>query len=234
MPFKSVSKPTFNFDVKIDLEFDIQGVEYQMQQLVREGIKFAFADIKDNFFVDIIYPLIYGGRGWYGIKDTPCWQWINSRKGIAQLGFSSNLEPKKLIEVYRRAWEVTPIENGMGLSFSFGDIQQIRHALIHPQAGKLNLPSDRSWFDWIYEGQYFRTEPAKFIQLGSGKGIRSSNAAGQYAGKMSNYKKANAKWSVPKRYRLNIDYLLDRNKEKLRASLENTISIAINDYLTGR
>lgn len=251
MPFTSKHVPKFSFDIKIDLEFNIAGVEEEIIDIVKDAVKYGFKFLRDNFYLAIIVPLVQGGRGWYGIKDTTCWKWINSRKGLAQLGFADARETDKLIDTYLKAWEVESIDNGMGIGFRFGDINMLRRNLRHPFAGKHNLPSDRTWFDWIYEGQHFTTEQAQFVRTGPGPGVRSSKIAGAYAGIMKRTKRKRvlkkdketgqlvikrqgsaSRWYVPARYRLDIDYLLNRNKKKIKMEFERILSDILNLYLT--
>lgn len=227
----TVSKPsTFSFEIKLNLSFDVEDFEQQITTIVQGGIQYAFKNLEKDFYHEIIFPLIYGGPGWYGIVDTPTWRWITSETGVAQLGFSNGLEYRKLLKAYEKSWYMNTVGSN-AIDFGFGDIEKIRSMTRHPNAGRGHLPADRSWFDWIYEGVHFKTEPAKFRRTGSKKGVRSSSAAGPFAGRMIKYRKPGSLWSVPPRYRLDMDKFIEKNADKIQRTIDEYISLGIEEYI---
>lgn len=220
----------FEFDASIKLEIEnLSEALAEIKSIMKEAVDHAFKKLVDNFESIIITPLIFGGKGWYGIVNTQAWKWINSPQGYGQLGFSSPGTPYQLITAYLKSWEVSYVDGG--LKFNFGDIEKIRAMTKHPYAGKGNLPSDRTWFDWIYDGQHRVTEPAKFRRTGPRKGVRSSKIAGQSAGRMIKYKKPGSLWKVKPIFKLDMDYFLDRNRNKIISTIEKFIAAEISEYI---
>lgn len=225
--------PTFSFDVKMNIEFDINQWALDVEDIMREGVKYAFNELHGAFRDIIIMPLIYGGPGWHAITNTMAWKWINSQQGYGELGFAKTTEPRKLLKAYESAWNVSLDlnQNGGAIKFNFGDVEMLRSATRHPKAGRGHMKSDRSWLDWIYEGVHFATEPAKFRRTGSKKGIVSSNIAGPFAGRMIKYRKEGSLWSVKPLYRLDMDKFLDKNRDKLQSTIENFLVLGFKDYI---
>lgn len=224
-----ISTPKFKMDVKVTYDFPYKDFEAQVVPIVQEGLKHAMKVLKNDFFDLIIKPLVRGGAGWYSIKDTQTWKWINSKDGYGQLGFTDMNQPYKMLSIYEKTYYVNL--NEQTLEFGFGDIDALSTGLKHTAAGTGNLPADRSWFDWIYEGVHFKTEPAKFRRTGPRKGVRSSAIAGPYAGRMIKYRKAGSLWEVPPRYRLDMDKFLERNEEKIQKTIEDYIVLGVLEYI---
>lgn len=226
---------TFDFDIKIKLDYDLGDAVIQIEKLVREAIKNSMSMLKQYFYEFVIFPMVNGGAGWYSIKDTQFWKWVNSKRGYAVLGLTSTKDPYKLIAAYNTSWEFNLTEDGMGFTMGFGDVEKLRTATRHPAAGKKHLPADRSWFDWMYQGTHFRkSEPAKFIKENSkNKGVRSRFIAGEESGLMVKYKKEGAEWHVPPRFLLDMDYFLERNRGKIQRTIENFITLTVDEYLRG-
>lgn len=232
MPFQKTYNPKFDFDVKFKLSVPERSLEKQANEVVMEAVKFALTLIKKNFEVIIINPLLYGGKGWYGIVNTQTWKWLGTPAAWGQLGFTNPAERYKLLKAYKTSWTVkTTITNKKAvLDFNFGDEILLRKATIHPAAGTRNLPKSRSWLDWLYEGIHFTKEKAKFKKTGPRKGVRSSKIAGPYAGRMIKFRKEGSMWEVKPKWRLDMDYFMQRNSGKIQSELEKFMTIFMQDY----
>lgn len=220
------------FDIKLSLKLYNQDIVDSTKLDLLTAARLAAPSIKQDFYLNIVFPLIWGGQGWYGIHDTPTWAWLNSEDGYAQMGFTNRGEPISLLNSYLTAWECDVLPDG-SISWSFGDTEKLIKGTIHPAAGKGNLSSTRSWFEWL-EGL---SEPAKFTRAIDkrrandvpGKRGRAGGIAGDKAGIMTKYKKG--LWAVPDRFQLDIDTLLSKNERKIERELSRMYVQHIQKYL---
>lgn len=224
-------KPS-DVDIELSLKFDVKGI-IDMKKALAKAIRFGMLEFKAHFEDLVMVPLVFGGSGWKSVEQTAAWKWINSPAGWGQLGFFDSREPLKLLTTMFRSYRVRVTGNTgaspkLRLEMDFFDIDMMRRATIHPAAGNLGLPGDRSWFDWVYSAQPL-SEPAKFVKTGPTPGSRSSAIAGGSAGLMAD--KGNGLWTVPPRYRLDLEALVKRNEGKIVRVMENTIVKAMNRYL---
>ncbi len=217
-------------DVKIALTIDENKAIPHLTEILVEVIEAGVDFVVKNFQVLIIDGLIFGGKGWQGLVDTPAWKWINSTKGYGQLGFSNPLEPLNLLNALRKSWTVHKVKQvnmsgsiQIGFSFTFGDITALRQATIHPAAGYGKLPADRSWFDWVYSGLVLQEVNYHFTKTGPTKGSRSSVIAGKDAGLM----KPGGLWQVTPRFRIDFDRLITHNEEKMTSVIQHFIQAAM-------
>ena len=195
-------------------------MERQVGPEIKSALKNAAPKIQQDFYLEIVLPLIFGGRGWYSISDTPTWKWLNSEDGYAQMGFTSRGEPYKLLNAYYGAWFCNVLSDG-SISWGFGDVSKLISETIHPAAGTGHLSSNRSWFEWLEgtsEPAYFRKASDARRKGKKGRRGRAGPIAGEAAGVMTKYRKGI--WNVPLRYQLDIDNLLDRNERKIQRVLE--------------
>ena len=208
-------------NLKIDENLAIPHLMDILSKYIVKGVDF----IEKNFQSIIIDPLIFGGKGWKSFVDTSSWKWINSPKGLGQLGFTNPLEPLKLLNILRSSWKVhkivtTNVTTGgitlIGFNFSLFNLEEIKKHTIHPAAGKLNLPSNRSWFEWIYAGIALKETGYHFRKTGPTRGSRSSSIAGGEAGLM----KKGGLWQVSPRFRLDIDKLIEQNEDKITRTIQ--------------
>lgn len=215
------------------IQFPADEAYAEIRDVLADSLKAAIDFMEKNFQSLIIDQLIFGGKGWKALVDTPSWKWLNSPKGFAQMGFSSALEPLKLLTALRFSWKFQPEfrfnksagSMYVGFKFQWANIDALRKATIHPAAGQLNLPADRSWFDWIYSGIALQEVNYHFKKTGPRKGVRSSIIAGAEAGLM----KKGGLWQVTPRFRLDLDALLARNEDKIAKTIETFIQAVVTD-----
>ena len=229
-------------DIAIEMSFKLSNTSTlpELKKLVAKGMWHGMKFFKTNFERLIMAPLIFGGAGFKSIEQYAAWKWINSEERMAQLGFASTAEPIKLLLALMNSYELqlrgNPKAGGkstrmnVALDVKMFDIDDISRQLMHPAAGKLGLASDRSWFDWVYKGRAI-SEPAKFTKTGPKQGARSSIIAGSEAGLMTDI--GTGLWSVPPRYRLDLDLLFTTNEEKILQVMSDTIATQTTKYLNG-
>jgi len=222
-----MSEVTFklNFDSSTNLEAIAKALHSSMID--------AFKYLVDNFQEIIVEPLIRGGKGWKPLVDTAGWKWINSPRGYAQLGFSNPLTPLVLLSALKKSFTARLVQQRsgtggrvrIGIYFKWADIQDLYKKTIHPAAGKLGMPANRSWFQWVYAGEPLREGGVSFKRTGPAPGVRSSIIAGAEAGRMV---RSSGFWEVKPRFRLDIDKLWQRNHKKIT----NTIRKVIQDKIS--
>lgn len=220
-------------DIEIEFTPDIKACEWELRVALGKPLINAANFVVDNFQNIIINPIVMGGKGWKALVQTSSWKWMNSTKGFGELGFSNVMEPWKLIHAILASWECKPIikfdpnnENvAIGFYFKFADIDKLRKATTHPAAGQLNLPSDASWFDWVYKGIALTENGFHFRRTGPTRGSRSSVIAGPDAGLM----KKGGLWQVTPRFKLDLDRLIEMNEDKIAI----TIQYWMQEFLAG-
>lgn len=223
----------------MDIVWNKNTMASQMKAGIGVGIKRGFKFINDNFDALIVFPLIIGGKGWRGYMDTASWKWLNSPQGWAQLGFTQTTEPFKLIVAMKRSWSCRAFgapkavakNNAIGIEFKLWSLSELLTATQHPAAGKLNMPANRSWFEWIYKGMAV-AEPASFQKTGPMPAVRSSKIAGGFAGRMTT-KDGAGFWQVPPKFRADFDKLLDQNRKKIENTIRDNLVRSINASLKG-
>lgn len=217
----------FNFDIKVKLSpGSITSLDKQVSRIIGDIMEEATVYIMTNFQSLVIDRLVYGGQGWYGIVNTPMWDYVSSKRGAGEIGFTSHLQKYSLLVAYLDSWQIKKIRGG-GFEFMFGDITVIRRATKHPAAGIGKLPSNRSWFDWLCINEFYvEKEPAAFLKTGK-KGARSYKVAGSEAGIMKKFgffkrhKNTEQKalprksWHPPTKALFSPERLLNKNKVKI-------------------
>lgn len=229
MAFK-INTP-FEFDIKVKLnQGSIGDLDKQVTHILRDIINDATDYIIANFQSLVIDRLVYGGQGWYGIVNTPMWDYVSSKEGAGEIGFTSHLQKYTLLVAYLDSWKIKKMRGGF--EFMFGDISAIRRATKHPAAGIGKLPSNRSWFDWLCINEFYvEKEPAAFLKTGK-RGARSFKVAGSEAGIMKSFnffkrhkvslteKHISRKsWRPPTKAIFSPDRLLNRNKVKIISTI---------------
>lgn len=222
---------TIEFAILFDNDAAFAEIRNAMAEAFNAGADF----LVQHFKTLIVDPLILGGKGWKALIDTPSWRWINSPKGYGQLGFTSSLEPLKLLTVLRNSFSVKKVFNfnkrsdsiRVGFEFNMANLSDIRKATIHPAAGQLNLPADRSWFDWVFAGQPLKEFNYHFKKTGPRRGSRSSGIAGVEAGLMA----PGGFWEVAPRFRIDIEKLFERNENKITRTIEDFMQDVIAEKL---
>jgi len=212
-------------DIEIGIYIDEKVAIPHLRSILANSLIKAVDFVVANFKTMIIEPMVLGGKGWKPLIQTSSWRWINSPKGYGQLGFSSPFEPKKLLDAVLNSWEakrVVSINPGsesmyIGLNFKFADIAKLRQATMHPAAGRGKLPSDTSWFDWVYAGKPLSVDGFHFRKTGPIKGSRSSAIAGPDAGLM----KPGGMWQITPRFRLDLDRLIEINENKIASTIQH-------------
>lgn len=238
MPPRAPQIKKSDMEIEMSIKFAKQNIFVpELRQIVADAMWRGFNFIRTNFESLIMKGMIFGGAGWYSVEQLPAWKWLNSQEGFAQLGFTDSSEPIKLLLALVNSFEVNTIGRpvvrrqsvNMGLEMKFFDINQIAAKTIHPAAGTGNLDSNRSWFDWVYRGLAV-TEPADFTKVRSTSNApRSSAIAGSAKGIMKNY--GTGLWSVPPRFRLDLNRLISKNEKKITSVLERNITHQMNIYL---
>jgi len=218
-------------ELEVGLHIDVKEAERELRWVLGDMLIEAVDFVVTHFKTIIIEPLILGGKGWKPFVQTSSWRWINSPKGYGQLGFSNAAEPNKLLHAILASWEVKKVvrfnpnsENMyIGLIFRFADLGKLRQATIHPAAGRGKLPSDASWFDWIYKGVAMPESGFHFRRTGPIKGSRSSAIAGPEAGLM----KPGGFWQVTPRFRFDLDRLIEVNENKIAITIQHWLQTRI-------
>jgi hypothetical protein len=214
-------------EIQVGFKFSVPEAVAEIRAILSTAIENAFIFIERNFQVLIVDRLLYGGKGWSPLIETAGWKWINSPRGLAQLGFTNSLEPYNLLSAIGSSMMLTRVTRlnkasdsvYIGLVFKIGRLEDIYRNTIHPAAGTLKLPSDRSWFQWVYSGKALKEKNVKFTRTGPSKGVRSSAIAGAEAGKMTK----GTFWEVPPKFRIDLDKLIDRNRDKMTNVITKTI-----------
>lgn len=224
-------------DISITISFKLneQKAIPQLRAWIARGLWYGLKKFERDFELLVMTPLILGSPGWKSLEQYGSWKWINSPAGFGQLGFSDRGEPLKLLILLMQSYEVKvsgkPGTGGrfdLRLNMKFFDTDKIRANTIHPHAGDLGLPGDRSWFDWVLKGRAL-TEPANFVKTGPTQGSRSSKIAGSQAGLMKD--KGTGLWSVPPKYRLDLVKLIEDNEDKIIHVLQDTVINEMIRYL---
>jgi hypothetical protein len=221
--------------INMGIKFDVPRALGEMRGILASAISDAFDFVVKDFKGLIVDNLVSGGRGWYGLVDTQTWKWINSPKGFAQLGFSSTHEPMKLLMALKssfyvkKEYRLNKSSDSMyiGLAYGWANLKYLHDETIHSAAGKLNLPSDQSWFDWLYAGAPEEEAGYHFKKTGPRKGVRSSVIAGAEAGLM----KTGGLWKVSPGFRLDLDRLFEKNEDRITKVIIDTVQALIEKAL---
>jgi hypothetical protein len=225
---------TLDFEIEMKINLDEGNAFPQMKKILSDALFYAFRYLRIHFEKLIMTPMVLGGKGWRSVEDTASWRWINSPEGFGQLGFTDATQPLGLLIHLLSSWkaDVNATLGGgsfkVGVDFGIFDIDDLIAKTPHPAAGTGNLPSSRSWFEWVYKGIALQ-EPAKFVKTGPRPGARSSAIAGSDAGIM--HPKSTGLWQVPPRFRLDLEALVDRNQDKIITTIEHVVITQMNKYL---